>query len=282
MNKKFIFTLGILLLQSNANALITLIQEGSPVTILVDSHSGATLELPMPVKMVPIMPKYFEIKAHKNDNGQSQEKIQSDDVTVFTISPGSKKQDSATFLLSNGKSFQVNLIPVETVQDPFYQLKFSKKDSNSSYASNSKFFLSDEKNMMISMIKDDNRFGVKKTLQELKIKEYPELDFKILRTYSSNGLEGYLIKVQNKSERVIQINPTVLKIGNPNRIMMIQNDHDILDSCERNSDPNPTGTGCFSILRIIVRSKSNNLIGLSVLNDSKIPFLVEKNEVKNK
>lgn len=279
MKKNFIFTLLILILPSTASALITLIQEGTPVTILVDSHSGATLELPMPVKMVPIMPKYFEIKPHKNDNGNEQS---SDDVTVFSIYPGPKKQDTVTFLLSNGKSFQVNLIPVDTVAEPFYQLKYSKKDQSSSYASNSKYFLSEEKNLMITMIKDENKFGVKKTLQQLNIKEYPDLDFKILRTYSSNGLEGYLIKIQNKSDHVIQINPTVLKIGNPNRIVMIQNDHDILDSCERNSDPNPIGTGCFSILRIVVRSKSSNIMGLSIINDSKMPFLVEKNEVKNK
>ena len=261
------------------------IQEGYPVFIPIDHNSGATIEFPMPVKMVPVMPKYFNLKPQKAMQQQSaynQQKPQADDVKIFSIAPNSKKEDTAVFLMSNGKSVQVNFIPSSlTVSDSFYQLKYQKNNNNLNYASNAKFFLSDEKNLMISMIKDDVKYGRKKVKAELNFKEYPEIEFKLVREFESNKLQGYVFKIKNKTNNVIQINPNILKIGNPNQIIMIQNDHDILDSCEKNTDPNPIGTGCFSVMRIVVRNESNsNDIGFN--NGSKIPFLVkQKNEKGN-
>lgn len=274
----------LLSISMNANAQVNFIQEGSPVFVQVDPASGATIEFPMPVKMVPVMPKYFDIKPQKytQDIGPGQPKTQADNVTVFSVSPNSHKQDSAIFLLSNGKSIQINFIPSTlNVADSFYQLKYSN-NSNNSYVSNAKFFLSDEKSLMISMLKDDVKYGQKKVLENLEIKEYPELEFKLVRTYDSNKMQGYVIKIKNKTNKIIQINPTVLKIGNPNSIVMIQNDHDTMDSCEKNSDPNPTGTGCFSILRLVVKNQSN-INAMTLSDETKMPFLVQqksKNEVK--
>jgi hypothetical protein len=267
-----------------SNAQINFIQEGSPVFVQVDPSAGATIEFPFPVKMIPVMPKYFDIKPQKysQDMGSSQPKSQADDVTVFSVAPNSRKQDSAIFLLSSGKSIQVNFIPsLSNVQDPFYQLKYSN-NLNNNYVSNAKFFLSDEKNLMISMLKDDVKYGQKKVIENLEIQEYPEFEFKLVRTYDSNKMQGYVIKIKNKTNKILQINPTVLKIGNPNSIVMIQNDHDTLDSCEKNSDPNPTGTGCFTILRLVVKNQSN-ITAMTLNDDTKIPFLVQqksKNEVK--
>jgi phosphotransferase system IIB component len=282
--KFFLSSLLLLSIAMKSNAQVTFIQEGFPVFVQVDPSSGATVEFPVPVKMIPVMPKYFDVKPQKytQDMVASQPKSQADDVTVFSVSPNSTKQDSAIFLLSNGKSIQVNFVPSSSnVQDSFYQLKYVK-NSNNNYVSNAKFFLSDEKNLMISMLKDDVKYGQKKVAGNLDIKEYPELDFKLVRTYDSNKIQGYVIKIKNKTNSVLQINPTVLKIGDPNTIILIQNDHETLDSCEKNPDPNPTGTGCFTILRIVVKNQS--AINSMTLNDNtKLPFLVQqkpKNEVK--
>lgn len=279
--RRFIKCLLFLGMSSQAFATVNYIQDGSPILIQVDPSSGATVELPYPVKMIPVMPKYFEINPQKytQANNSNQVKNQADDVTVFTIAPGPRKQDSAIFLLSNGKSIKIKLIPSTTnVADSFYQLKFLE-NSNNSYSSNSKFFLSDEKNLMVAMLKDDSKYGRKIVSEKIEIRNYPELDFKLLRIYDASKVQGYVIKVKNKSNKVLQLNPTVLKIGNHNSIVMIQNDHDTIDSCAKNSDPNPTGTGCFTILRLVVRNQSS--VNAITLNDeSKMPFLAEQKNNK--
>lgn len=267
----------LLAFSSNAFAAVSYIQDNSPVLIQVDPSAGATIELPYPVKMIPVMPKYFEISPQKysQTDNSNQIKNQADDVTVFSIAPGAKKQDSVIFLLSNGKSIRVNLIPsTSNVSDSFYQLKYIE-NTNNNFSSNSKFFLSDEKNLMIAMLKDDSKYGRKIVSQNILIQDYPELDFKLLRIYDASKVQGYVIKVENKSDKALQLNPTVLKIGNPNSIVMIQNDHDTMDSCTKNSDPNPTGTGCFSILRLVVRNQSN-INSLALGDEQKMPFLIEQ------
>lgn len=283
--KNILMSLSLLSISIKSNAQVLFIQDGAPIFVQVDHLSGATIEFPMPVKMVPIMPKYFNLKAQKAQGvaeSFGQQKAPADDVTIFSISPNSNKQDSAVFLLSNGKSIQVSFIPSSsTISDSFYQLKYPKNVNNTNYASNAKYFLSDEKNLMISMLKDDSKYGRKKITSDLEIKEYPQLEFKLVREFQSNKLQGYVFKVKNKSDNLLQINPTVLKIGNPNQIIMIQNDHDLLDSCQKNSDPSPTGTGCFSIMRIVVKNDSN-LNDMDFNNNFKLPFLVKpKNEKGN-
>lgn len=269
----FIFT-------GKAYSQVLYIQDGNPAFVQVDKYSGATLQFPLPVKMVPVMPKYTDIKPQRSnqESDYNNQKQKADDVTVFSIPPNLKKPDSAVFLLANGKSLLVNFIPaVSQVSDAFYQIKYIRNSNSNFYASNSKYFLSDEKDLMVSMLKDDEKFGRKKENVDIDFKEYPEISFKVVRAYEANKLQGYVFKIRNNLKNEISINPTILKIGNPNRIVMIQNDHDVLDSCDKNADASPTGTGCYSILRIVMRSDTS-VNDLATLKNSKMPFVVNLNK----
>lgn len=263
-----------------AHAQVITVSNGSIVTVYVDKTYGATIELPSAVHVVT-PPKYIKVEPLTDpitsiNQSSTPNMTTANDVKIFQVYPAKNKNiiDKMNFLLWNGKNISVQFVQSDSLQDNFYQLKFSGKSENnqSRFASNSKFFLSDEKNLIVKMLKDDGGTDRKIVNAKVTIDKYPDLRVKLVRIFSQDSLTGYVFTVTNTSSKTITLNPTVLTIGAPNRIEMIQTDHEELQSCKENNDPNPRGTGCMTALRIVTRDAKDLDSVTNLGTNSKAPF----------
>ena len=258
---------------------------GSVVTIQVDKNYGATLELPAAVHVVT-PPKYLKVEPLVEPNSASvtaDPNASSNDVKVFQVYPSNLKNyvDKMTFLLWNGKNISVRFISSDSTPDNFYQIKLpTNSDGNQSrFASNSKFFLSDEKALIIKMLRDDGGSDRKIVDAKVSIDKYPDLLVKLVRVFQQDSLTGYTFTVTNTSSNTINLNPTVLTIGEPNKIEMIQTDHEELKSCKENNNPDPRGTGCMTALRIVTRDvKDFDPSSTGLGTSSNAPFTVVQSD----
>lgn len=260
IKKRYVFLLFIILYRLNSYAYVIYATNGATVQILVDKNYGATIELPSEVRVVT-PPKFVKVEPLSEPTSQNSDQNNSiNDVRVFQIYPSNQKKytDKMTFLLWNGKSVSVKLVSADTTSDNFYQIKFQGNDDKKSFSSNSKYFLSDEKSLMIKMLKDDAGTDRKILDAKVIIDRYPDLLVKLVRIFKQESLTGYVLTVTNTSENTITLNPTVLTIGSPNKITMIQTDHEKLEPCKINSDLNPRGTGCMAAIRIVLRDANEN------------------------
>lgn len=260
---------------------IIYVNNGSIITVQVDKTYGATIELPSAVHIVT-PPKYLKVEPLSDpvtNSGQDvlQNQMTTNDVKIFQVFPSNQKHimDKMTFLLWNGKTITVQFVVSEQNSDNFYQLKFTgtNEKSKSRFASNSKYFLSDEKELMIKMLKDDGGTDRKIVDAKVKIEKYPDLSVKLVRIFQQDSLTGYVFTFTNSGSESITLNPTVLTMGEPNRIVMIQTDHEELNSCGKNNDPNPRGTGCMTAIRIVTRDSKNLGQPLDLGIPAKLPFV---------
>lgn len=271
------------LINYNIYAHVLYATNGASVQVLVDKNYGATIELPGEVRVVT-PPKYVRVEPLGEpalNTTQNSESNSINDVRVFQVYPSIQKKytDKMTFLLWNGKSVSVNFVGVENTSDNFYQIKFNgNSEEKKSFASNSKYFLSDEKSLMVKMLKDDGGTDRKILDAKVIIDKYPDLLVKLVRIFKQESLTGYVLTVTNTSENTVTLNPTVLTIGSPNKIIMIQSDHEKLESCKTNSDPNPRGSGCMTAMRIVL--KDANEIDIPSLGSQKHVFTLVQGGLK--
>ena len=278
---KFVVPFLFCLFEIHASAIVIYVSNGSVVTVQVDKNYGATIELPSAVHVVT-PPKFLKVEPLTDPistvNPSSMPSLNStNDVKIFQVYPSKNKimTDKMNFLLWNGKNISVQFILSDSIQDNFYQLKFSGAGGNnqSRFASNSKFFLSDEKNLIVKMLKDDGGTDRRIVNAQVKIDKYPDLLVKLVRIFKQDSLTGYVFTVTNQSSKTITLNPTVLTIGEPNRIEMIQADHEELQSCKENNDPNPRGTGCMTAVRIVTKDFKDSESSMTIGTNTKSPFI---------
>jgi len=235
---------------------------GSVVTIPVDETYGSTIELPSSVHIVT-PPKFVKVEP------LSDQAAVKNDVRIFQVYPSNLKNhpDKMNFLLWNGKNISVRFIESEFTDDNFYQIKFqgSVDHNQPRFASNSKFFLSDEKNLILKMLKDDGGTDRKIVNTASKIEKFPDLDVKLVRIFKQDSLIGYVFTVKNTSSKKIELNLASLTIGVPNHIEMLQTDQEELNA------------GSVTALRIVTKDASDFDPGSSGLGTEKAPFNVVKN-----
>ncbi len=258
---------------------------GSVVTVQVDRTYGATLELPSAVHVVT-PPKYLRVEPLVEPNSvavTADPNTATNDVKVFQVYPSNLKnyEDKMTFLLWNGKNISVKFVYSNSISDNFYQIKLpsSSDSSQTRFSSNSKYFLSDEKSLMVKMLKDDNTSDRKIVDARVRIDKYPNLLVKLVRIFKQDSLTGYTFTLTNTSSSTINLNPTVLTIGEPNKIKMIQTDHEELQSCKENNNPDPRGTGCMTAVRIVIHDANDfDPSSAGIGTNSNVPFTVVQSD----
>jgi hypothetical protein len=128
------------------------------------------------------------------------------------------------------------------------------------------------------MLRDESVMSRKVLSTKIKLDRYPQLDIKLLRTFQAEGLTGYTFSFVNHTKDTLRVNPTVLSVGAPSRVILTQMDHETLSSCDIDNSPNPRGSGCMSSVRLVVRGSSATMLGLTTDSRSQLPFMIAVKE----
>jgi len=257
------------------------ITEGQEVSIPVHS-AGITIQLPSYVRVVtpsrefqvsPIIPPQAPAQ------GQADAK-QANDVRAFTINQIRGTSERITFMLADDRNVTIRFVPAST-GDNFFDLRWITASRSISRTKADQGFLGSERAMMLAMLRDEPTMGRKVMSADILFDVYPQLDIKLLRTFQADGLTGYVFSFVNSTKKTIRVNPTVLSVGMPSRLILSQMDHETLKSCADDSSSDPRGTGCMSVVRIVVRGGvAGAMPRLNVDPRAQLPFMITQKEVK--
>jgi hypothetical protein len=248
------------------------VSEGEEVTVAV-APGGVTVQLPDVVRVVtpagdyavrPLGAARAAAAAAKGAAGASPQPApekapaENTDVRVFLVRPAKPAagEQPVTFLLADRRSVTVRFIPGTVRDDTFVDIRWSKKAAASGARGRAgEQFLGSERALLLAMLRNEPSYGRKVVEETVELPGYPDLEVKLLRTYASgDGLVGGVYSFTNRSRKTVVVNPTVLAVGTPNRAVLTQMDHEELKSCGEDNRPDPRGTGCMSVVRIVSRA----------------------------
>lgn len=253
------------------------VSEGEEVTVAV-APGGVTVQLPDVVRVVTPAGDYAvrplgaaRAPAAKGAGGASPqaapEKAPAEnmDVRVFLVRPAKPAagEQAITFLLADRRSVTVRFIPGTARDDTFVDIRWSSRKSAASGGRGraGEQFLGSERALLLAMLRNEPSYGRKVVEETVELPGYPDLEVKLLRTYASgDGLVGGVYSFTNRSRKTVVVNPTVLAVGTPNRAVLTQMDHEELKSCGEDNSPDPRGTGCMSVVRIVSRAAGREAV----------------------
>lgn len=264
-----------LFLANTALAGTVIAYDGQDVVVPVDPAAGVTLMLPGAVK-IATPPRFHAIQAivspaPQQESGQAAPAPM--DVRAFSVRATRAASERVTFVLADDRNVTVRFVPTPGA-DNFYEVRWQKAQSAKNKDSG---YLANERAMMLALLRDDLGMGRQIVKNEIKIDRYPQLQIFLVRTYQTDGLSGYVFTVTNTSKEKLQLNPTVVAIGSPNRAVLTQMDHEILKPCSEDNSPNPRGMGCMTALRMVVKG-TGALPSLSQDARAALPFMVSIKE----
>ncbi|HYX31594.1 MAG TPA: hypothetical protein VE954_00680 [Oligoflexus sp.] len=275
MNRLINFLLPVMMSAPALGATLSVI-DGQEITVPV-SPDGVTIQLPTFVKIVtPAKGHYVEplaTPATAPVEGQAQTQS---DVRAFVIKPAkSGVAEKITFILADDRTVTVHLSPGNTA-DSFYDIKWAPRGSSSTnIAKKDSGFLTAERSLLLSMLRDEDTGSRKIVDMSLKLDRYPDLKIKLVRTYQLHGLTGYVFTLTNATGKTMVVNPTVLTIGVPNRAILTQLDHETLEPCSRNNSSDPRGTGCLTALRMVVNGSGSSSVKLGSNERLGMPYTLD-------
>lgn len=239
------------------------VSDGEEVTIPV-APSGVTVQLPDVVRVVTPAADYTvrplaapRPPARAPGAGPAAPSPENLDVRVFLVRPRPNAgEQGVTFLLADGRSVTARFIPGSARDDSFVDLRWLRRSAAAAARGRGGDpFLGPERALLLAMLRNESAHNRKLVHVKVELPAYPELEVTLLRTYESgDGLVGGVYSFVNRSRRTVVVNPTVLAIGTPNRAVLTQMDHEELRSCNEDDSPDPRGTGCMSVVRIVSRS----------------------------
>ncbi len=214
-----IFSMLVLLQSGIAKSavLVALPNQDTPVTI--NATLGTIVQLPGAVKTITPS-QYFVIQ----------------DV-------GGATSESVTVVMAGGQALNLKLIPV-VGGEKFYDIQIDpgKKLRNGK-------FLTTELMMMRAMLVDEPGGFSRQVLEEPIATEFSDLEFSLVRVYTSSDLTGYVFRVTNGIWNRVDLNLSSLAFGRPNRSILAQTDKSSLDSCSL-LEKLPS---CQTVIRLVVR-----------------------------
>lgn len=252
------------------------VSDGQEVLVGVDPIAGVTIQLPTFVRVVT-PPRQFAVipilpPAPAPTSGGNQESASSSDVRAFLIKSNGRSngEERITFMLADERTVTIHF-RAQMGSDNFVDLRYPRQNQTSRSKMDSGF-LASERNLMLTLLRDESGAGRQVVNTEIKLDKYSELRIILLRQFQADGLTGYVFTLTNMGSQTLQINPTVLAIGQPNRAMLTQLDHEILKPCKLDNSADPRGTGCITALRMVVRGQSQGLPTLAGIR-SAMPFV---------
>lgn len=249
--------------------------DGQDVVVPVDPTVGVTLMLPGSVK-IATPPRFHTIEPIVSPISppvSGQEAPAPTDVRAFSIRVTRSTTERVTFVLADERSITIRFIPTPGAEH-FYDVRWQKNHINKAKDSE---YLSNERSLMLALLRDDLGMGRQMVKSEIRIERYPKLKIYLVRTFQTDGLSGYVFTITNSGKDTIQLNPTVLAVGQPNRAILTQLDHETLKPCFEDNSSDPKGSGCMTALRMVVRG-IGALPTLSQDARAAMPFMVSVKE----
>jgi hypothetical protein len=238
------------------------VRDGDEIPVVVPPV-GLTVALPEVVRVVtpvqayqvrPLAPPRPVPAAGAGANMNAASAPDRTDVRVFLVRAVNRSvgEEAVTFLLADNKSLTLRLRTGAAQEDAFVDLRWARRVSarGQTYP-----FLASERALMLAMLRDERQLGRKVQSKVLELKDYPELEVTLMRTFEAgDGLLGVVYAMRNRTSSTLLLNQTVLTIGRPNRVVMVQIDHNQLRSCREDSSAEPRGTGCTTLVRVVARA----------------------------
>lgn len=224
------------------------VTEGQDVAVAIDPK-GAIIVLPTYVKNV-LEPVSFTLQDLSKPTADGKTVVKSFQITAKNANP---QPERITFILANDKPVNVLVTPM-VKGESYVELKFPPASIRKNEVADSPY-LRNEMALMLTMLRDDNASNRRVLNEKLTIPEYPQLSFRLVRDFRADGLTGFVFLVENTTKEAIRVNHTILQFGRPNRAVMIQMDHEIMEPCSANNSADPRGTGCVSAMRLVLRGQ---------------------------
>ena len=221
--------------------------KGELITLSIN-EIDTIVDLPRPLRLIPETKNYIieGIPATMDKEGHPM------DFRSLRIKRARKNSPPEKIPLLMTEGININVQLVSTLgADRHYRLRLPRsatsfQDSN---------FMEKELQLMKHMLRDDdgNGFSRQRYEKELILEGYKDLKLKMVRRYKGNLLLGYVFKLINTSDNEVTIYPQALNFGTPNTAVALQYDHAKLKPCHINNSPNPKGSGCMTVIRLVVR-----------------------------
>ena len=276
-----------ILLQLGTTAQLT-VNDGEEVTIPI-APAGTTVQLPDFVRVVTPAPDY-SIKplspprpVPANRGGASAAAAEPTDVRIFLVRAArlGAGEQPVTFVLADGRSVTARFVPGSARDESFYDLRWMRRSGGTARTRGGEQFLAAERALLLAMMRDEQVLGRKIVKQPIELRAYPELQITLVRAYESpDGVTGGVYLFTNRSDRTVVVNPTVLAVGTPNRALLTQMDHEELRACRDDDRPDPRGTGCTSVVRIVSRTEQTGVLAEAARGASMPYVLTPKDKDK--
>ena len=212
------------------------------------------LRFPSQVKTISNVSDFEIAPVDKNDP----------DYTLLSIKPIFRKsKGKVLFVLEDGTVLRTSFRAIKKNSslnnDSFYEFVSKKQIVNKTQ----NLTTISELELLKAMVRDDSVTGYKRRKLVRTIWGINKmLNVKLVRTYSGKRFNGYIFKIENKTNNTtVQINPEAISLGNPNQAIMSQVDDENVYSRKMGKS--------VTYLRIVAKPSS-------VYSDIKLPFAITK------
>jgi hypothetical protein len=279
-----------LVMQLTATSAQVTVVDGQELTVPV-APTGVTIQLPDFVRVVTPSADY-SIKplaparpppTRPANGAPAPAAAEPMDVRVFLVKAlsATPQEQAVTFILTDSRSVTVRFLPGSARDDSFVDIHWMKRSTGAGARGKAEGFLAPERTLLMAMLHGEASYGRKLVNQKVELPGYPELEVTLQWAYEApEGLVGGVYTLTNKAKKTVIVNPTVLAVGTPNRAVLTQMDHEELKACKDDDSPDPRGTGCTSLVRIVSRS-AQTIVEPGTLapeRSSSMPFVLTPKE----
>lgn len=245
-------TLTPLSFSQNVHAAVVSAIPNQEIAVPVNAEMGAVVQFALPVKTVTPS-KYFSIAPLSAGISHTGQKM---DVRSFMVKAvTSNSNESVTFVLAGGKTAVLRFIATAGGE------KFIEVQINASEKKAKGKFLSQELNLMRSMLKDESGEFMRQVRNEFLESAIPRTKARLLRVYLSSGITGFVLNLENHSKSDLIIEPSMLSLGNGSAPLLLSHiSKSKLSPCPiMGSD-----AVCSATVRVVVRGSAARLPPLDV------------------
>lgn len=260
MRRRFIKKLSLLALvilspmsfSRNANAAVVSAIPNQEIAVPVNSEMGAVVQFTHPIKTVTPS-KHFSISDFSAGVSPTGQKM---DVRSFMVKPALENaSESLTFVLAGGKAAVLRFIATSGGE------KFVEVQINASEKKTKGKFLSQELNLMRSMLKDETGSFARELRNVSLESAIPRTHARLLRVYRGDGITGFILNLENHGKSDLVIEPSMLSFGNGSALLLLSHiSKSKISPCPiMNSDAT-----CSATVRVVVRGSAESLPALDV------------------
>jgi hypothetical protein len=241
-----------LTLAVNAHAAVVSAIPNQEIAVPVNTEMGAVVQFALPVKTVTPS-KLFSISDFSSGVSPTGQKM---DVRSFMVKPAiANANESVTFVLAGGKTAVLRFIATAGGE------KFFEVHINASEKKVKGKFLSQELNLIRSMLKDGTGTFARELRNVSLESAIPRTQARLLRVYRGDGITGFVLNLENHGKSDLLVEPSMLSFGNGSAPLLLSH------ITKSKLSPCPimkSVAECSATVRVVVRGSAESLPALDV------------------